>query len=397
MKVILTNHFPLEGSGSGIYTQNVALELTRMGHEVLVIAPDHRRVEGYPFQVRTIVFSNGKNTGYDLPFNFPCFTTHPVSNNTFSALSDAQMNAYVETYRRVIQEAVEDFRPEIIHAQHLWVGTYCAARTGVPYVATVHGTDLMGYEQDERYRPLAHEAVEKAGKIISISREITEKTKEIYGVADEKIVTILNGFSTDIFHVMEGVSKDDVFAEFRIPPAEYLVSFVGKLTEFKGVDVLIKAAAVYERELGSVSTLIVGMGALLEDLKKLAAECGVENVHFLGHQDQRTVARINNAADLAVFPSRVEPFGLVAIEALACGTPVVTTNQGGFPDFINDKVGRMVDVDAPDQLARAVVEEIRGEAKKKKGSFAASYAAESFSWKRKVREFYAIYREVTGG
>ena len=142
-----------------------------------------------------------------------------------------------------------------------------------------------------------------------------------------------------------------------------------------------------------MSTLIVGMGGLRDQLGEQAEQNGLKHVHFLGHQTQQTVARINNAADIATFPSRVEPFGLVAIEAMACGTPVVTTNQGGFPDFVNDRVGALVDVDSPDQLAEAIIADI--DAKATKGKAAAEYAADGFSWKQKVAEFYELYERVT--
>lgn len=396
MKFVIPNHFPLEGSGSGIYTQNVALELTRMGHEVCVITPEHSQLRGYPYEVRNILFSNGENQEASLPFNFPCFTTHPVSSNTFENLSDEEIKIYVDTFQKTIDRAVADISPDLMHVQHLWVATFCASRTGVPYVATVHGTDLMGYEKDARYRAMAEQGAEKAEKIISISSQITDKTQSIYGVPDSKIATILNGFSTDIFHIMDSVDREDIFTEFSIPPAEKLICFVGKLTEFKGIDVLIRAAAIYEKELGSAATLIIGMGELREELHRLVSDLGLEHVHFIGHQPQTAVARINNAADLSVFPSRVEPFGLVAIEALACGTPVVTTNRGGFPDFINDNVGRMVDVDSHTQLAQAVIEEITSDAKLNKGPYAAEYAAGGFSWKKKVKEFCTIYEHAAG-
>ena len=81
MKILMPNHFPLQGSGSGIYTLNVALELLRAGHEVMVIVPDHQPVDEYPFITKTILFSNGdeQNLSSQLDFNFPCFTTHPRS------------------------------------------------------------------------------------------------------------------------------------------------------------------------------------------------------------------------------------------------------------------------------------------------------------------------------
>ena len=78
MKVLLINHFPLQGSGSGIYTMNIAQELVKEGHNVFVIDIDNQYdTSDYPFQRRTIICDETKNTNPDMEFNFPCFTTHP--------------------------------------------------------------------------------------------------------------------------------------------------------------------------------------------------------------------------------------------------------------------------------------------------------------------------------
>jgi glycosyltransferase involved in cell wall biosynthesis len=117
-------------------------------------------------------------------------------------------------------------------------------------------------------------------------------------------------------------------------------------------------------------------------------------VHCLGHQNQDNVARIYNAADCSIVPSRVEPFGLVAIEALACGTPVIATNAGGLPDFINDSVGALVPVDDHEVLAETVVREIRSKSKETKGSFANHYAFKNFTWKQQVQKMIELYEEA---
>ena len=97
MKILMPNHFPLQGSGSGIYTLNVAQELVRMDHEVLVIVPDHHLVPPgtYPFPTQTIRFSDGENdTEAEADFNFRCFTTHPRCVTTVYEFTGQQLTTY---------------------------------------------------------------------------------------------------------------------------------------------------------------------------------------------------------------------------------------------------------------------------------------------------------------
>lgn len=394
MKILIANHFPLEGSGSGIYSQNVARELVEQGHEALVITPSHDQQDGYPFQVRSILFSPQAGEVREdgrLPFNFPCFTTHPLSTTKYADLDNGQREDYVGAFESAIFEAAKAWKPTIIHAQHLWTTAYVASKLALPYVVTAHGTDLMGFRWYEEWRAMALEGAAKARAIIAVSGEVARDTIELYGVPDERVQIIWNGFNTEIFRVMP-LERDTVLIEHGLEPgAKHLIAFTGKLAEFKGIDVLLRAAALYENALGGVSTLIVGDGELLSNLRALASELDLHGIHFLGHQDQDKVARIMNAADLAVVPSRVEPFGLVAIEALACGTPVVATNQGGLPEFVNERVGALVDVDDAQGLAAAVIRELETDSKNVKGPIAAEYARDGFSWSTRVGEMIALY------
>ena len=397
MRILIPNHFPLQGSGSGIYTLNVAQELVRLGHEVLVIVPEHEPipVERYPFLVETILFDNGSNSlNTEVDFNFPCFTTHPRSIQTFYDLTNKQLEAYVSLWKNHIQEAISLFSPEIVHANHVWVAPYVTTELGLPTVITVHGTDLMGFKKGPHYREIALSAAKNAHGLIAISRQVMADTISSYRVPAEKVHLIWNGFDSNIFRVLPEYTKRSVIDEFGVNPdgrLGTLVTFVGKFTEFKGIDVLLRAAAIYEQAMPEVRTLLVGDGQLWDAMHKLRDELNLKNISFLGHQPQPTVARIYNAADVSVVPSRVEPFGLVAIEALACGTPVVATNEGGLPDFINDQVGSLVPVDDHQALADAILSEIKTGSKTTKGEYASRYALADFSWSGQVDKMIELY------
>ena len=117
----------------------------------------------------------------------------------FYKLNERQIGQYIEMFEKVVFEEVEEFKPDIIHAQHLWIAPYIAAKTGVPYVVTAHGTDLKGFVKDERYRNYALEGAEKASKIITISKQVDREVSELYGVDDDKKQIVMNGYDEELF------------------------------------------------------------------------------------------------------------------------------------------------------------------------------------------------------
>jgi len=393
MKVLLINHFPLQGSGSGIYTLNIALELVKRNNEVFVIDIDNRIDEAnYPFQRKTILCDKTKNENPDLDFNFPCFTTHPRSKNTYYDLTDSQIKEYVQKFVEITGEVTKDFKPDIIHAQHLWITPFAASQTGIPYVITVHGTDLMGYKKDNRYHKYAQTAAAAAKKIITISRQVHRDAVDLFPAFENKFILNPNGFDDTIFKIKK-IKKEKLLKQFKIEKTpKKIVSFVGKFAHFKGVDILIKAAEIITATIPEVAFLLAGDGELRPELEKLKKKLHLNNLYFLGHQNQETVASLYNIADVSVVPSRVEPFGLVAIEALACGTPVVATNAGGLPDFINESVGKLVPMDDSQALAEAIISELKNNTKKTKGKFAAEYAKKNYSWKKTLEKVIEIYQ-----
>lgn len=400
MRVLIPNHFPLEGSGSGTYTLNVARQLLAKGHQAFVICPGHEDQRGYQFGVRTILFTPSHGDGPDgdrLPFNFPCFTTHPRSSTRFGELSVSERHAYVAAFREAIEEVVVDWKPELIHAQHLWVTGYAAAGTGLPYVVTAHGTDLMGFRSYPAWRQVALDGARRASAVIAISRQVAGDAMDLYGIGESRVHLIMNGFDGSIFKPMD-VDRGKALSDLGIDHSpDGLVIFVGKLTHFKGVDVLLKAAASYETVLKDVMTLIVGDGELHDELVRQAKASDLRDVHFVGQHPQSEVARLLNIADVSVVPSRTEPFGLVAVEAMACGTPVIATEAGGLVDVVDRRVGWLVEVDNPDQLASAVVEAVKEDGKAHKGPAAARRARMRFAWSKQVDKMIAVYEEALSG
>jgi glycosyltransferase involved in cell wall biosynthesis len=401
LRVLLVNHFPLEGSGSGTYVRSVAADLVRRGHRVRVVAPDHEPPSGYPFEVDTIRFRpegavapRREARDGSLPFDFPCFTTHPRSRRTFESLSDEELAAYRSAFRDAIHRAIDGLAPDVVHGQHLWIASAIAGESSVPLVATSHGTDLIGLDRDPRGLEDARRAAKAARRILAVSTWVARAVVERLSADPRNVRVVWNGIDPAVFRVVP-VDRADLLRRHGLP-AHYrrVVLYMGKLAWFKGTDVLLAAAARYRSRLADAATLIVGEGEMRDDLVRQKAALGLEDVHLLGHQTLEEIVRMYSAADLAVVPSRGEPFGLVALEAMACGTPVVATRAGGLPDFIDDRLGGLVPEGDAGALADRIVREIEEECKERKGPVCARHVLENFTWSAQVDRIEAVYREV---
>ena len=393
MKVLMINHFPLTGSGSGTYTRNIAAHLVKDGHEVSLVMPENtvhfEKVPG--IDIYPVYFTYDEEIETALPFNFPCFTTHPRSTMTFYELSREELDAYLSAFEETINKAVSEFKPDIIHGQHIWLLSWLAMKTGVPYVVTAHGTDLMGYQQGVNFRKYAEETAAGAKRIITISNDNDELVREIFPSCADKTVFMSNGYDPERFYP-EPRAKEKIGGMFDIQLQEKLVMFAGKLAHFKGIDTLLEAAKLYEGEYpGKILTLIAGDGELVGQLKNQARELKLKGVRFLGHVDVSQLRNLYSAADVSVVPSRREPFGLVAIEALACGSTVVATNQGGLMDIINDKIGALVEVDDAFGLSEAIQKELYRPDMPERKKAASKYAKENYSQDSLMHTLMEIY------
>ena len=368
MKILFINHFPLTGSGSGVYTANIAKCLVRKGHEAAIVFPENRaEYERYDGIMLYPVFFKAKDEiiGHtQLKMNFPCFTTHPRSSFNFRDMTENEKREYELIFYEAINNAIEDFKPDIVHAQHIWtlagIAAKCCKQHNIPMVITCHGTDLMGI-QDEIKRnsnwgtKWAKEAVRYTNSIITISKDSNKLAEDILPEAKGKTKWIRNGVDMTVFSIDDTINKKEFLKSIGINK-EYnkIVSFVGKLTDFKGVDVLLDAAAIYEKENVDALTIIAGDGELKSKLEEQARNLNLKNVVFIGNQPQSKLKELYNVANCSCVPSRREPFGLVAIEAMACGAPVIATNEGGLPDFVTPDVGILVNVEDAKSLAKEI-------------------------------------------
>lgn len=233
MRILLMNHFPLQGSGSGVYTVNIARALVRKGHEVCIIMPENEELEELEadgVRLHPVYFDSCTDDALD--FDFPCFTTHPRSITTFYELDDMQMAAYEGVFRAAIEDEIAAFAPDVIHCGHIWVQASYAADYGIPLVITAHGTDLIGFEKSERFRTEARKAFDAASAIIAISKDSAALVEKLFG-NPEKVHLIQNGYDPTMFYP-DACGVHEMLDYFNIEgDYDSIVSFAGKFTYFK--------------------------------------------------------------------------------------------------------------------------------------------------------------------
>lgn len=391
MRVLLMNHFPLQGSGSGVYTVNIARALVRKGHEVCIIMPENEvlaelDVDG--IRLHPVYFDSCSADALD--FDFPCFTTHPRSVMTFYELDNAQVAAYEGAFRAAIEDEIAAFDPDVIHCGHIWLQASYAADYGIPLIITAHGTDLIGFQKSERFREQARKAFDTADAIITISKDSTALVNKLFG-EPEKVHLVRNGYDPTVFYPDES-SVAEVLTRFDID-GDYddIVSFAGKFAHF--IDILLNAAALYERD--GVATIIAGDGELFGEMTALAKELGLRHVHFVHNQPHDVLRHLYSCATVSLLTSRNEPFGLVAIEALACGAPVIASDEGGPLDIITPEVGLLFQSENPEDLAREVQLVLDGDIDFDREEIA-RYALENYSQDVSIDELIALYEAAIG-
>lgn len=386
MKILLINHFPLTGSGSGVYTYNIAKSLAKLGNEVCIIFPENELVEANEKIKLHPVYFNGVNNG--IPFNFPCFTTHPRSTKTFYELTSNELNIYKDAFRKAIEKEIRDFQPDVIHSGHIWTLSNIAGDYNIPLVITAHGTDLIGFEKSNIYKEDCYLAYEKAQKIITISKDNKNLVDNIFG--SQKSELIPNGYDPEVFYP-EVIDKEKFLKQFGITkPYKNIISFAGKFTKEKGIDTLLKALKLYEND--DTITILAGDGELFNEMIELKNKLGINNVVFIKNQPHNILRQLYNVANISIVPSRKEAFGLVVIEALACKTPVIGTNTGGIKDIINERVGRLIEVDDYIKLAENVKYLLDNEPFDY--DYIASYAKDKYAQDQFTNKLISLYNEV---
>lgn len=228
----------------------------------------------------------------------------------------------------------------------------------VPLISTIHSTEhgrRQGLHSD--YHRMIHEMewwlTYESWKVVCCSYYMRDEVMRLFGTPSDKIAVIPNGVNIVEFG---GNSCSREFRRRYATDHEKILLFVGRLVPEKGVNVLLGAMPMVLMSHPEAKLVIVGEGYYKEELMRIAAYMGIfEKVYFTGYIDEETLRSLYACASVAVFPSLYEPFGIVALEAMASGTPVIVSDVGGFSEIIEHNIsGLKVPSNNSDALASAI-------------------------------------------
>lgn len=346
--LLFSSLFPHNGEPTlGIFVANRMRELIKHANvEVTVVAP----VPWFPFkhkafgaygraaQAKQVEKIDGVTVYHPRYIVIPKIGMHWAPNLMYFSA--------VRAIRKLIAQGVEF---DLIDAHYLYPDGVAAAKLSkalsIPFVMTARGSDVTEIGLMERPRQKIQGALRSAAHTITVSNNLRADLMAMGGKA-EKITTLRNGVDLDRF---QETKRQETRSGWLSGP---VLLFAGWLIPRKRLDLVLAVTAMVE----GLVTVIVGDGPLRAELEAKAEELGISGrTLFLGQKSPAEMPEMFSAADVLLLPSDREGWANVLLEAMACGTPVVTRAIGGAPDLITSpEAGRVVDSDCAEDLAAAV-------------------------------------------
>lgn len=268
------------------------------------------------------------------------------------------MNVNMQKEAAVLVNSL-DGKVDVFHA-HDWL----VANAGIglkhvfrkPLLATMHSTEIgrrNGIHFD--YERMIHETeawlTYEAWRVICCSDYMVSHVRWAFGLPADKLVMVSNGVDVEAYAKIGNGDLSRFRSKFALPE-EKIVLFVGRLVHEKGVHVLVNAVPKVLEKVNA-KFIIVGNGYMKEQLSNIVKSMGfVHKVMFTGFVDDETLKKLQKCADVSVVPSLFEPFGIVAIEAMAAKSPIAVSDTGGLSEIVeHDATGVKVYPDNPNSLA----------------------------------------------
>lgn len=294
----------------------------------------------------------------------------------------------------MLSNAIQEFKPELLHvicfSSNGAYATEAARQHQLPLVITLSGETFMDdhdiYERSLLLRLALRRGLRRAGAVTACSQ---------YTLNDALRFGLRSGTGSVIYNA---TTRDEIVPNPFATPFERYVLCLGRVVERKGFDLMIQAFAEVAARAPDVGLVVAGAGSHLAALRALTRQFGVDDrTVFTGALSRGAVAGAVSGASVLVMPSRVEAFGIVALEGWRGGTPVVVTSHGGPREFIRDGLdGLVVDPFDTAALATSVLRVLDDE------HLAASLVSSGFerlnmfTWSEVAQQYLGIYRSVVG-
>lgn len=359
--------------GSGVMATELGLALADKGHEIHFIT--------YQQPVRLNVFR--PNIYYHeviVPkyplFDFPPYET-ALASTLFNVISNNDLDLLHVHYA-------------IPHASSAYFARQMLRKKGkdIPFITTLHGTDITLVGKDSTYGCVVTFSINESDAITAVSDNLRDETFKSFAI-EKDIQVIPNFVDAKRFHL----TNKEHFKKMLAPDGERILAHVSNFRKVKRVeDVLAVFQKVHDKMPSKL--LMIGDGPERQNAEEICRKMGIcYDIRFLGKQDQ--MEEILNIADLFLLPSQYESFGLAALEAMACGVPVISSNAGGLPEInVHGKTGFLAEVGDVDAMARHAIHILGDDERLQLFKDNALEHAAGFSIERIVPLYEALYESV---
>ena len=365
--------YPTYG-GSGVVATELGKALAERGHSVHFISyAMPMRLQGF---MDNVFFHEVEVSNYPL-FDFPLYT-----------IALASKMVEVAQYQNL---DLFHCHYAIPHATSAYLAKEMLKSDHIKVITTLHGTDITLVGLEPSFLPVMKFSIERSDGVTAVSRFLKEKTLTNYSI-DKDIEVIPNFVDTRKYHRSPG---EDVRRHFASPEEKILVH----TSNFRPVKRVADVIRVFDEVLKKIPSrlVIIGDGPDRSQCEMLSRELGIQDrVKFLGKQTD--VIHILSLADLFLMPSQSESFGLSALEAMACGVPVISSSVGGLPELqLHGQTGYIAEIGDIDRMAKYAVDLLSNPAKYLLFAKAARERAIEFDASKIVTQYEQYYEKILSG
>lgn len=374
--IVASRYLPHRG-GLETVVQNLAKECQTSGHEVFIVTNRFPRTLQKDEQIDGLPVRR-------LHFLYPRWQY--LKQGRFDLFIAGCLYFWLTTIQ--LYWIFRQYKPDVINLHYLgspglflWL-LHITLR--FPMIVSLHGGDVDGEPNANQFsRWLFCSLTSRCDMVTACSRYLADQAIQLSPNLTSKIRVIYNGVNWDLFAHAPAY-----------PYKRRYIAAVGQLIEHKGFDLLIEAFGDIAKSFPDVDLFIAGDGRMRSLLAELVEKRKLfDRVILLGRVDELTVASLMAGSLFVAMPSRREPFGIVALEAVAAGKQVLATPVGGIPEFLAPDTNRLVLIDRS-QWAKAIAELIMGDKGNKTTIRLRTGMQEQLSWKVVAAKFLALYTEV---